>query len=104
MIDRIGGRESVNNGFLGRAADRMKPATGRIMDHVVITGWAYSGRNQIQAQSLAYLPRHNMISARGVAADAESTDQFVFFIIQSEPAAKHIHASDLSTNHWIVGL
>ena len=74
------------------------------MDNVIITSGADPGRDVIQAQCLAQLPRDDVVSAGSITADAQRADDFAIFVIQRQSAAKNVYASDLPAHHGIIGL
>src|SRR5436309_1449207 len=71
------------------AANGVKPRTARVVDHIVVTGWADARRHVIQPQRFAQFPSHDMISARSVPADAQGPHKFMVLSVERQPAAKN---------------
>ncbi len=55
----------------------------------------------IEPESISDPPRHHVIGAGGVAADADAAD-FDSVAVEREAAAEHIHAADALADHRIV--
>src|SRR5438874_10747891 len=104
MIDRKGARQRLGDSFFVRTTIRMKPRARGIVDDVIVTGGTDSGGDVIQPQGLSQFPGDDVVGARSVPADAESADQFTFFGIKGQAAAKDVHSSDFPADHGIVRL
>ena len=80
-----------DNCALSGIAHRMAPTAralgmavgvfGDVMNHIVVARRAHSGRDVIEIQGVAQLPRDDVIGARGVAAQTNGADQFSSSIV-----------------------
>src|SRR5690242_16312898 len=63
----------------------------------------HSGRNRVKAKRLTDAPGDIVVGTRGIATDAESSDD-VPAGVECKSTAEHIDAADTRPDHWIVSL
>src|SRR5687767_13410195 len=82
----------------------MRPTAAWVKDNVVISGQADASRYIIQANRIAHLPGDDVVSAGGVATDADTTQDAAIFVIEGKTAPKDIDTTDARANHRVIFL
>jgi len=113
-----GGRQGVGNGLRivrvrrQARAHRVREATGAAgrrgrKDDVIIRSASaervHASRDIVPVQRVAQLPSHDVISARGVATDTQSTLERARRIVQAQATAKDVDSTNLLALHVIAG-
>src|ERR1700730_17968899 len=75
-----------------------------VVGTIRVSGNAADSLKMIEAQIIANPPPDVMIRAGSIAAHAHGTHDLLGGSVQSETAAKNVHAADFFTHHRIVGL
>ncbi len=75
---------------------------GGVPGNTADCGQRAAGSHVIEAQQMPHAPADVVIGTGSVAADADASDQVMTFGIQSEAAAKDVHATDFAPDHGIV--
>ena len=82
-------------GRITALARRMSKATGAVVvrpveNHVVVMVGRGDHRHGIEPQLVAYLPGHDVVGARSIAAQAKTADDFSFVSYKGKPPPKTI--------------
>ncbi len=93
-------------GRIAALAGRMAKATRAVLvrpvkNHIVVMIGRRSHRHGIELQLMAYLPSHYVVGTRSVAAQAKSTHNFSFGVIERQAAAKDDYTSNGLSHHGI---
>src|SRR5258708_10358784 len=79
-------------------------AARNIVDDIVVFSRTHASRHVVQFEEGTGLPRDVVVSARRIAAHAQSAEQLAAFAVQGQPAAKNVQAAVLLTYHRPVTL
>src|SRR5438477_5649392 len=63
----------------------------------------FSDREVVETEVVARPPRDVVIGARGIAADADGTDEHAVGVIERQTSSKYIHTADSEIDHRVVG-
>src|SRR5690348_215469 len=88
-------------------AIRMAEATAayavlNIKDEIVAGAGSHAHGHGVESERVASSPRDHVVRAGGIAADAESSDEFTFLAVEGQASAKNYYAADRFTDHRIV--
>jgi hypothetical protein len=75
---------------------------GKVLNHVIRVTRRDSSGDTVQVKQVAYLPSDDMISAGGIATDAEAADKPSSGIVERQATTKDVHAADLPADHVII--
>src|SRR5581483_2997898 len=92
---------------LAALARRMPKAAGahailNVKNPIVTRGGRPPHGDGVEAEPVTDFPSHDVIGARGIAADSQCADEFALVAVKRQPAAEHDYSADRLAHHGVV--
>mmetsp|Transcript_686 Transcript_686/g.1819 ORF Transcript_686/g.1819 Transcript_686/m.1819 type:complete len:263 (+) Transcript_686:1664-2452(+) len=99
------GRQASHNASGHVIAGGVRGGAGAGAMHQVVhhSTRAKAGRHVVQAQLVPQAPGHDVVGARGVAADAQPAQQRAGLVVQGQAATKHVDAAHALAGQRVLG-